>query len=59
MYLAQSTNWRHPPDQIGIWKFCFLKKGENRSTRRKASRCKDKIQQQTQTTFNAESGNPT
>ena len=28
------------PDQIGIWKFWFLRRGENRSTRRKTSRSK-------------------
>ena len=35
----------------------FLRRGENRSTRRKTSRSKDKNQQQTQPTFDAESGN--
>ena len=29
------------PDRIGIWKFWFLKGGENRSTQRKTSRNKD------------------
>ena len=29
------------PDQIGIWKCWFLRRGENRSTRRKTSRSKD------------------
>ena len=59
MYLARSTSWRHSPDQIGIWKCCFLKRGENRSTRRKASRSEVDNQQQTQTTYNAKSGNRT
>ena len=34
-YLAQSTNWGHFPDQIGIYKHWFLRRGENWSTRRK------------------------
>ena len=38
------------PDRIGIWKCWFLRKGENRSTRRKTSRSKDENQQQTQPT---------
>ena len=29
------------PDRIGIWKYWFLRRGENRSTRRKTSRSKD------------------
>ena len=45
------------PDRIGIWKCWFLRRGENRSTRRKTSRSKDKNQQQTQPTYDAESGN--
>ena len=36
------------PDRIGIWKCWFLRRGENRSTRRKTSRSKDENQQQTQ-----------
>ena len=47
------------PDRIGIWKCWFLRRGENRSTRRKTSRSKDENQQQTQPTFDAESGNRT
>ena len=35
------------PDRIGIWKCWFLRKGENRSTRRKTSRSKEENQQQT------------
>ena len=35
------------PDLIGIWKCWFLRRGENRSTRRKTSRSKDENQQQT------------
>ena len=44
------------PDRIGIWKCWFLRRGENRSTRRKTSRSKDENQQQTQPTYDAESG---
>ena len=47
------------PDRIGIWKFWFLRRGENRSTRRKTSQSKDENQQQTQPTYDAESGNRT
>ena len=47
------------PDRIGIWKCWFLRRGENRSTRRKTSRNKDENQQQTQPTYDAESGNRT
>ena len=47
------------PDRIGIWKCWFLRRGENRTTRRKTSRSKDENQQQTQPTFDAESGNRT
>ena len=47
------------PDRIGIWKCWFLRRGENRSTRRKTSRSKDENQQQTQPTYGAESVNGT
>ena len=47
------------PDRIGIWKCWFLRRGENRRTRRKTSRSKEENQQQTQTTYDAESGNRT
>ena len=46
-------------DRIWIWKCWFLRRGENRSTRRKTSRSKDENQQQTQPTYDAESGNRT
>ena len=36
--------------RIGIWKCWFLRRGENRSTRRKTSRSKDENQQRTQPT---------
>ena len=45
------------PDRIGIWKCWFLRRGENRSTRRKTSRSKEENQQQTQPTYDAGSGN--
>ena len=57
LYLAESTNWGHFPGRIGIQKCWFLRRGENRSTRRKTSRSKDENQQQTQPTFDTESGN--
>ena len=47
------------PDRIGIWKCWFLRRGENRSTRRKTSRSKEENQQQTQPTYDAGSGNRT
>ena len=39
------------PDRIEIWKCWFLRRGENRSTRRKTSRSKGENQQQTQPTY--------
>ena len=60
MYLAQCTYWGHSPDRIGIWKcWGFFRRGENRSTQRKTSWSKDENQQQTQPTYDAESGNRT
>ena len=47
------------PDRIGIWKCWFLRRGENRSTRRKTSRSKNENQQQIQPKKDAESGNRT
>ena len=47
------------PDRIGIYKCWFLRRGENRSTRRKTSRSKDEKQQQTQPTSDAEPGTRT
>ena len=46
-------------DRIGIWKCWFLRRGENRSTRRKTSRSRVENQQQTQPTYDAGSGNRT
>ena len=53
------TVWGHSPDRIGIWECCFFMRGENRSTRRKTSWSKDENQQQTQPTYDVESGNRT
>ena len=47
------------PDRIGIWKCWFLRRRENWSTQRKTSRSKDENQQQTQPTYDAESGKRT
>ena len=59
MYLVQSTYWRHFQIELEFRSVGFLRRGENRSTRRKTSRSKDEHQQQTQPTFDAESGNRT
>lgn len=59
MYLAQSINWGHSRDQIGMWKFWFLRQGESRSTRRITSQSKVENQQQTQPTCDEESTNRT
>ena len=45
--------------RIGIWKCWFLRRGENRRTRGKASRSREENQQQTQPTYDAGSGNRT
>ena len=45
------------PDRIGIWKCWFLRRGENRSTRRKTSRSRVENQQQTHPRYDAGSGN--
>ena len=47
------------PDRIGIQKCWVLRRGENRSTRRKTSRSREENQQQTQPTYDVESGNRT
>ena len=41
------------PGRIGIWKFWFLRRGENRSTRKKTFPSKGENQQQTQPTYGA------
>ena len=58
MYLAQSTNWGHYSDQLGIKKCWFLRRGENQGTQKKTSRSKDE-NQQTQPTYDTEPGNQT
>ena len=57
--LAQSLEPEAHDKVLGIWKCWFLRRGENRSTWRKTSWSKDKNQQQTQPTYNTESGNRT
>ena len=52
-------NVRAFQDRIGIWKCWFLRRGENRSTRRKTSRNREENQQQPQPTYDAGSGNRT
>ena len=52
-------NVRAFQDRIGIWKCWFLRRGENRSTRRKTSQSRVENQQQTQPTYDAGSGNRT
>ena len=47
------------PDRIGIQKFWFLRRGENRSTQRKTSWSKDENQQQTQPTYDTGTGSRT
>ena len=44
------------PGRIGIWTCWFLRRGENRSTRRKTSRGKGENQQQTQATYGVDAG---
>ena len=46
-------------DRIGIWECWFLRRGENRSTRRKTSWSRAENQQQTQPTYDAGSRNQT
>ena len=52
------TIWRRSPDRVGF-ENDGLRKRENRSTRRKTFWSKDEKQQQTQPTYDAESGNRT
>ena len=47
-----------PSNRIGIWKIWFLRRGENQNGWRKTSWSKDENQQETQPTYDAESGNP-
>ena len=51
---STSSKWffAYPiPDRIGIWKSCFLRRRENRSSRRKTSQSKGENQQQTRPTY--------
>ena len=59
VFSADGTNWERFPDRIGIQKCWFLRRGEKRSTRRKTFRSKDENEQQTQPTYDAETGNRT
>ena len=52
-------NVRAFQDRTEIWKCWFLRRGKNRSTRRKTSRSRVENQQQTQPTYDAGSGNRT
>ena len=58
-YLEQESHDKVLDNQIGIWNCWFLRRGENRRTRRKTSRSKDKKQRQTRLTYDAETGNRT
>ena len=52
--VSRSTKWFFVymiPGRKGIWKCWFLRRGENRSTRRKTSQSKGENQQQTQSTY--------
>ena len=42
--------------ELELWKCWFLRRGENRSTRRKTSRGKGENQQQTQPTYGVDAG---
>ena len=58
MYLSQSINYTFHIE-LEFRSAVSLRIGENRSTQRKTSRSKDENQQQTQPTYNAESGSQT
>ena len=45
--------------ELEFGRYCFLWRGENRSTRRKTSWSREENQQQTQPTYDAETGNRT
>ena len=56
---STSTEWFFVyliPGRIRIWKCWFLRRGENRSSRRKSSRTKGENQQQTQPTYGVDAG---
>ena len=57
--VSTSTKWfliYLIPGRKEIWKCWFLRRGENRSTRRKTSRSKGENQQQTQLTYGVDAG---
>ena len=56
---VESTVWLFSPlfpVRFGVWKCWFLWREENRSTRKKTSGSREKNQQQTQPTYDAETG---
>ena len=60
MYLAQSTNLGTLSRSLwNLEVLPFLRRGENQSAWRKTSRNKDENQQQTQPTYDVETGNRT
>ena len=59
MYLAKSTNWGTLSRSNWNLEVLVFEERGNRSTWRKTSRSKDENQQQTQPTYDAESGNRT
>jgi len=59
VFSTQNANWGHLQDRIGICMCWFLRRGENRTTRRKTSQSKDENQQQTQPTYDAGTGSQT
>ena len=48
----------HIPDQIGIWKCCFSRTGENQSTQQKTSQSREESQKQTQPTYSCMASSP-
>ena len=58
-YKNSSRNVCSLKDRIGIWKCWFLRRGENQSIQGKTSRSRIENQQQTQSTYDARSGNRT
>ena len=58
LLIGETVNQINQTNQINQFKYWFLRRGENRSTRRKTSRSKVE-NQQTQPTYDAGSGNRT
>ena len=56
--MAQSAKWEHHEDRIGIWICWFLRRG-HKVPGEKPSWSMDENQQQTQPTYDTESGNRT